>query len=106
MTTGDFSSTYSPIGIIMAKCKEGYKLKDGIEIPKPKNEQTQRDDLYSSTINGDKIKDYAFKECNIYELLDQMYSDAKDKGANGIIKIEIQNNNQSNITIIGMAIKY
>ena len=109
MTSGDFHSNYAPIGIIEANCYDGYKLKDGIKEPQVAKNQNERDDLYSSNVSSLKINDYNFKKCAIYDLLDNMFFDAKEKGANGIIKIEIQpikSNDQSGIRIIGMAIKY
>jgi len=109
MTTGDYHSNYVPIGIIETICYNGYKLKDGIKNAPVNKNQNQRDNLYYSNETGDKIKDFNFKRCTLNDLLDNMYSDAKEKGANGIIKIEIQqikSNNQSGIRIIGMAIKF
>jgi hypothetical protein len=109
MTTGDFSSTYKPIGIIESTCYDGYILKEGIRKKQPNPETELRDDLYSPAQSGDRLKDYNFKKCTLNELLDKMYADAKGKGANGIIKIDIQStsfNEQPGIRIIGMAIKY
>ena len=108
MTTGDYHSNYLPVGIIEANCYDGYKLKDGVEVPQSDINQKERDDLYNSSTSLN-INDYNYKKCTIYDLLDNMFLDAKKKGANGVIKIEIQpikSNEQSGIRIIGMAIKY
>jgi hypothetical protein len=109
MTTGDYHSNYIPIGIIEATCYDGYLIKNSIKRAEVENNQNMRDDLYGSSITSDKIKDYDFKNCTLNDLLDNMYSNAKEKSANGIIRIEIQtikSTTQSGIRIIGMAIKY
>ena len=111
MSTGDFFSKYSPVGIVEVVCFEGYKSKETFKNTESNSTQKSHDDLYSEPV--DAKSDFA--KCWLEDLLDQMYNKAKEKGANGLIKIEIQNisrpsidlkTNQSGIRIVGMAIKY
>ncbi len=111
MTTGDFFSKYSPVGIVEVICYEGYKSKENIINSESKSAQKSNDDLYSEPINANSD----FTQCSLEDLLNQMYNNAKEKGANGLIKIEIQNisrpsldlkTTQPGIRIVGMAITY
>lgn len=111
MSTGDFFSKYSPVGIVEVVCFEGYKSKETIKNTESNTTPKSHDDLYSEPVNANSD----LTKCWLEDLLDQMYNKAKEKGANGLIKIEIQNisrpspdlkTNQPGIRIVGMAIKY
>jgi hypothetical protein len=87
ISTGDFFSKYSPVGIVEVFCYEGYESKETIKNTESNYMQKSRDDLYSEPVNTNSV----YTKCWLENLPDQMYNIAKEKGANGLIKIEIQN---------------
>ncbi len=105
MTTGDFNSNYEPIGIIEVECSGGYILKGPVTPKLSSRNAKTSDDLYGASPKSDNPKDYVYKECYLNDLLDNLFSYAKENNANGIINIEIIPT-QSGIRIIGMAINY
>ncbi|MHB9140818.1 MAG: hypothetical protein ACYC25_02965 [Paludibacter sp.] len=111
VTTGDLSKEYESISIISVNCYNGY-------IPKNKKSVVKKklaDDLYTSgSVSYDKIKDYNLEYCSLEDLFLEIINQAKLKGANGIIKLEIKNISrpslvgksiQSGVEVSGLAVR-
>lgn len=116
VTTGDFFQDYKSISILAVQCYEGFYPKEGLKTKNVDKENKQyEDNIYGSTPSEfDKIKNYNYKTCELEDLFSELINQAKQKGANGIIKLEIrsiskQGENpktmQNGIEIVGLAVK-
>jgi len=117
VTTGDLSQKYKSVSILNVNCYDGYipktDAKKKIENIKEKFQRV--DEVYSSApAAGDKLKNFNYKLCRLDELFDDLISQAKNIGANGLIKLEIKNINRSGISskttqrgieIVGLAVR-
>ncbi len=110
VTTGDISKDYNSLAIISVNCFHGYSPKNEITS----KETNSNDDLYDSGIEYDNIKNFNFIYCSIEDLFLEVIDQAKYKGANGIIKLEIKNISrtgadgksiQAGIEVSGLAIR-
>ena len=116
VTTGDFFQNYKSISILTVQCYHGFYPKKGIKIKKTDNADRQYEDsIYALTSSGfDKINDYNYKSCELEDMFAEIINQAKQKGANGIIKLEIRSISkqganlktmQNGIEIVGLAVK-
>ena len=113
VTTGDFSGKYKSKTILIASCYAGYSPKLDFK-EKPKKKQYNDNIYYGNSNIADDVKNYNFKSCKTEDLFNEVISQAKNNGANGIIKLEIRNitkpgisgtSFQNGIEIVGLAIK-
>lgn len=117
VTTGDLSQKYKSVSILVSNCYDGYISKtDAKKKIENKKEKIQRDDdVYSSsTTAGDKLKNFNYKLCSLDDLFADLIRQTKNIGANGLIKLEINNINrpgissktaQRGIEIVGLAVR-
>lgn len=117
VTTGDLSQKYKSVSILVANCYDGYipKTDEKKKIENKKEKIQREDDVYSSsTAAGDKLKNFNYKLCSLDDLFDDLISQTKTIGANGLIKLEIKNinrpgisskTNQRGIEIVGLAVR-
>ena len=105
ITTGDTPKDYTPVSILTVTCFNGYVAK----TIKTKSIYSN-DDIYVKSQN-----EFTFVTCAATDLIPTMIDEAIIKGANGIIKFEIQHISKSSsdgkyliggLQIIGMAIKF
>lgn len=111
VTTGDYFQDYTSISILAVQCYEGFYP---TEVLKTENRKYE-DNIYALTSTEfDKPKNYNYKNCELEDLFSELINQAKQKGANGIIKLEIrsiskQGENpktmQNGIEIVGLAVK-
>lgn len=115
-TTGDLSQKYKSISILTVNCYDGYSAREGKtnKIKRDSINKKNADDAYAS--NGpspERKKFYEYRECSIDDLCYEMITQAKNIGANGIIKLEIRfisrnglnKEIQRGIEISGLAVK-
>ena len=117
VTTGDLSQKYKSISILVVNCYDGFSPKsDSMKNGGNRKEENQRfDNIYlEGPTSFDKVKDFDYKLCSLDNLFAELINQAKNVGANGIIKLEIRNITKSGITtkttqkgieIVGLAIK-
>jgi len=92
ITTGDFAGDYTSVSIIQVNCRSGIS---------PEGKQEKKS--YEDEIYRDRTSQ-KYKYCDIDQLIDTLVSDAKSKGANGLINLKIDHYLQD-ITVTGLAIK-
>ena len=116
VTTGDYFQNYKSISILAVQCYDGFYPKEGIKVKKTDNADRQyEDNIYASTSSEfDKTKNYNYKSCELEDMFSEIINQAKQKGANGIIKLEIRSISkqganpktmQNGIEIVGLAVK-
>ena len=107
ITTGDTPKDYTPVSILTVTCFNGHTVKYVKDV------NVYYGDSISRSVYTNDLKSY--KPCTVEDLIPQMIEDAKAKGANGIIKFEIQHISKSSsdgkyliggLQITGMAIKF
>lgn len=114
VTTGDITKKYKSIAILNVVCYDGYKKKENLNTKK-KQKTPKYDDVYGSTSSEiEKMSDYEYQSCTIDELFNEIIRQAKEKNANGIIKLDIRNISrqgvnlktiQTGIELIGQAVR-
>lgn len=114
VTTGDMFQKYKSICLLTVDCYNGY-IPRVSKTEKVKNKtNNSADDAYSnSSPSVESNKNYEYKTCTYDDLLIEMVNQAKDKGANAIIKLEFKpvkkyysdKNYVMGIEIEGLAIK-
>lgn len=88
VTTGDCFQKYKSISILSSECYHGYVPKG--DSKKQNRKDMPEDDLYVSSSPTENRKNFEFKRCKFADLFSEMISEAKQLGANGIIRIEIR----------------
>lgn len=110
VTTGDFSQKYKSISIVGTVCYDGYTPKSEYIAKKAKKngKKSYQDDIYSSNNPpSESLKNFDYKACDLNDLFEEIINEAKEQGANGIIKLEIKriSGTRQGIEIQGLAIK-
>lgn len=116
VTTGDLYKDYKSLSLLEANCYNGF-AENNSHINKRGNRSKKDnfiDEIYSEQPNAsENIKNYHYKLCTLNDLFNEMIIQAKERGANGIIKLEIRNisktgtnkTTQKGVQIIGLAVK-
>lgn len=99
MTTTNINHDYVPVSIVNSVCISG-------SIDKPENEVEEKDlkeyrDVYYTS---SMYQPNNYKPCIVPDLLDEMYQQCVDMGANALINIEILASGTT-ITCTGLAVK-
>jgi len=112
VTTGDLFQKYKSVSILAVQCYNGFDPKEGYQIKNEEKENNQYvDDIYASRPSD---YDNNFKTCALGDLFSELINQAKQKGANGIIRLEIRNISrqgenpktlQNGTEIIGLAVQ-
>jgi hypothetical protein len=116
VTTGDLSQKYKSVSILVSTCYHGYIPNENYKNePESSSVKKQNyDDLYATPAPGVNLNNYDFMLCTLDDLFAEIISQAKNKGANGIIKLEIRNisrpgpsskSTQTGLEIVGLAIR-
>lgn len=100
MTTQPITDKYTSIGEVSFQCKAGYD-------PEKRKKAVTGDEMYYTPTA--KIPP---KQCDVNDVLNQIYIKAKELGANGIVQLRIEYNEETNklhyfsdITVTGLAVK-
>lgn len=101
VTTGDSPKNYESVALLRAYCFDGMVVTDTID-------RRRMDDSFGKR---EKIK---MKKCNENEVIDHLVNSAISKGANGVIKLNIEyvtiprssGSNKSFIVVSGLAVRY
>jgi hypothetical protein len=106
MSTTTIGESYKALGDIMIECESGYTTKDGKSPNQIDNPGVGSDEnpIYSSYT----IKKGKYKQWEVQEVLDLLYDEAKEIGADGVINIRLTSTGHSGSTdfeISGLAIE-
>ncbi|MCU4175683.1 hypothetical protein [Carboxylicivirga sp. N1Y90] len=83
ISINDYNGKFAPKGLLSVSCYSGEQ-----KVEKTKAKDMFNDDIYYSSSSSYKKE---FKACNVNELLDEIVSNARSKGADGLTNLKIVN---------------
>lgn len=87
ISINNYNGNFAPKGLLSVSCYSGEQK---VQVNKPKD--MFNDDIYHSSSNNYKKE---FKACNVNELLDEIVTLARSKGADGLTNLKIVNTSRT-----------